>query len=104
MLLKMKNGGMLNITTDEDYSSGCETCDYGSCYTNYFDIELTTLKIHIESRQMYEYPLSEGAMMKVLLHNVERIKYMPEEEFSTWLIAELQQEVNCDLEYNIKKR
>lgn len=99
MLLKMVDGGVLNITQDKDYISGCETCDYGSCYINYFDIELTTMKIHIKSSQMFEYPLSEGHMMKVILQSVNEIQNMMEKEFANWLKESLAKEINCDLEY-----
>lgn len=101
MLLKMIDGGILDITEDRDYISGCETCDYGSRYTNYFDIKLTTIKIHIESSMMYEYPLSEGHMMKILLQNTNEIQHMKEGEFSSWLKEKLEKEVHCKLNYSI---
>jgi hypothetical protein len=99
MLLKLINGGILDITEDRDYVEGCHTCDYGSCYTNYFDIKLTTMQIHIESSQMYRFPLSEGHMMKVILPNVNIIQNMTEMEFSDWLKENLTNAVNCELKY-----
>ncbi|MBR8661181.1 hypothetical protein [Brevibacillus sp. NL20B1] len=85
MLLNMKNGGIKNIISDSWYSPGCETCDYGSNYINEFEIQLTTGVIKIEVDQMYEYALSDGYMMQLLLPNVEKIKGMDEAEFFDWL-------------------
>lgn len=102
MLLKMINGGIVNITEDKDYYPGCETCDYGSSYFNEFKIELTTINIKIKASQMYEYPLSDGHMMKIILPNVEAIQKMTEKEFSVWLKNELKQIDDVDkLEYTV---
>jgi hypothetical protein len=110
MLLKMIDGGILNIEEDQDYTSGCETCDYGSNYVNSFDIELTTIKIHIEASQMYEYVLSEGHMMKAILPNVDEIKEMTEIEFAKWLKEKLSEIIKEDslshtkIDYKVTKQ
>ena len=103
MLLELVDGGILNIENDIDFWSGCETCDYGSRYVNYFDLELSKIKIKIEASEMYEYPLSEGHMMKVILGNVDIIKKMTEQEFANWLKLELGKEVG-DLEYEVSDK
>jgi len=103
MLLKMINGGIKDITEDSDSQSGCPTCDYGSSYTRYFDIELTTIKIHIEASEMYDYPLSEGQMMKTILPNVNKIQAMTEVKFAEWLKINLEKEVDLELTYEINK-
>lgn len=94
MLVKMKNGGILNITSDKDYTHGCPTCDYGSCYVNYYDIKLTTINIHIEVSKMYGYLLSEGHMMETILPNLDKISQMEELEFAEWLKTNLEQIVS----------
>lgn len=101
MILKLIDGGIIDIREDKDYISGCPTCDYGSCYIDEFYIELTTLEIHIEVSQMYDYPLSEGQMMKILLPNSNLIQGMTEEEFSKWLEENIKKEVSCNIEYNV---
>jgi hypothetical protein len=103
MLLKMVDGGILNIKEDRDYTSGCETCDYGSSYVNYFDFELTTIEIHIEASQMYEYPLSEGDLMKIILPNVELIQKMTEIEFTEFLNCQLNNIIN-NVEIKVNKK
>lgn len=100
MLLELTNGGIVNITSDKDYMSGCDTCDYGSVYVNYFDVELTRVRIRIEASEMYDYPLSEQHMMNVMLRNVDRIKLMSEEEFTEWLEDSINKEnkkVSCEV-------
>ncbi|TPG77713.1 hypothetical protein EEL32_22555 [Brevibacillus laterosporus] len=85
MLLSMKDGRIINIASDSSYSPGCETCDYGSSYINEFSIQLTTGVINIEVDQMFEFALSDGYMMQLILPNVEKIKEMTEKEFCDWL-------------------
>ena len=61
---------MLNIKKviyNEDFTSGCETCDYGSSYVNEIEIILedeTNAKIKVD--RMYEYSLSESDYMKLI--------------------------------------
>jgi hypothetical protein len=45
---------------------------------------------------MYDYPLSEGFMMKLLLNNVDQVKEMIEREFVTWLENEINAEFEDD--------
>lgn len=104
MLLELKDGGILNIESDLEFWSGCDTCDYGSRYINYFDVELTNKIIKVEVDQMYEYAMSEGQMMKIILSNVDSIKLMTENEFIKWLKIELEKEVDEDIKYVILKK
>ena len=61
-MLKIKD-----VIYDYDYSPGCETCDYGSCYINYIDIIFEDdTKLSIKTEQMYEYMLSEYNYMQIL--------------------------------------
>lgn len=85
VLLKMVDGGILDVRSDLEYYEGCPTCNYGSSYINEYDIDLVTSHVHIEVSQMYEYLLSEGDMMKLLLSNVDEIKQMTESAFTDWL-------------------
>lgn len=94
LLVKMKNGGIVNIISDKNYTNGCPTCDYGSCYVNYYDIKLTTINIHIEVSKMFYYLLSEGDMMVTILPNLDKISQMEELEFAKWLKTNLEQIVN----------
>lgn len=90
MLLSLQDGGIVNIKSDVDSTSGCETCDYGSSYVNEFVIELTQKTIRIEVDQMYQHALSEGYMMQLLLPNAERIQAMTENEFAEWMAEKVE--------------
>ena len=89
LLLELVDGGIKEIYTDSEAYGGCETCDWGSQYINYFKVELTSGEINVEVNQMYEYELSEGYLMKLLLNNVDEIRKMTELEFYRWLEEEM---------------
>ena len=89
MLINMVDGGMVGYTDDTSSIAGCPTCDYGSEYINEIDITLTKYKIHAETNQMYDYALSEGTMMKLLLGEYNTIQAMTEKEFVDWLKTKL---------------
>ena len=89
LLIKMVDGGLVDYDDDSYSYGGCPTCNYGSSYITEIDMTLTKHKIHIETNKMYEYVLSEGDMMKLLLSNYEEITIMTEKEFVDWLKAKL---------------
>lgn len=104
MLLELIDGGIVNITSDTDFIPGnCSTCDFGASYVNQFTLSLKTREIHIEAEGNYEYPLSEGHMMKVILPNVDKIKTMTEDEFTKWIEIEIKNLV-CGIEFTVKIR
>lgn len=98
MLLKLVDGAILEIEADKDYTSGCETCDWGSQYVNEYTIYMETGTLYIEASQEYTYPLSEGYMMGLMLNNVEVIKAMTETAFRLWLEAKFKEDLGFDLD------
>ena len=101
MLIKMRDGGIVNYDDDSCYYEGCETCDYGSSYINDVDILLTKYAIHIRTSQMYEYVLSEGMMMKLFLTEYNLIQCMTEKEFVEWFKAKLTEITHNEFEESI---
>lgn len=92
-LLELKDGGIVSFDQDNwCQSSGCETCGYGSSYISELTISMTKHKIYIESDEMYEYGLSDGIVMKVILNNVNKIQEMTEMEFANWVIEQFDSE------------
>lgn len=89
ILMPMLDGGIVDYWDDEDYNPGCETCDYGSEYINDINVTLTKYKIHAVVNKEYEYALSSGDMMKMLLPAYDEIYNMTEYEFSTWFKCSL---------------
>jgi len=84
-LLPLIDGGIVKIETDSEYSPGCETCDYGSLYINDFNVLLSTGNIYVRAENMYEYALSEGYLMELILPNTDLIKGMTERGFFEWV-------------------
>ena len=101
MLIKMRDGGIINYTDDTECYAGCETCDYGSSYINNVDITLTKYAIHIRTSQMYEYVLSEGMMMKLFLSEYNAIQSMTEKEFIEWFKAKLTEITHNEFEESV---
>ena len=89
LLIKMVDGGLVNYEDDNYHYGGCPTCDYGSEYITEIDMTLTRHKISVRTNQMYDYVLSEGDMMKLLLSNYDAIQIMTEKEFADWLKTKL---------------
>jgi len=99
MLIELLDGGILEVKSDTWSKRGCSTCDYGSSYVNEFEIELTSGDAYIEIDNMYEYAMSEGSMMEIMLKNIEVIKTMNESDFVDWLKIKIEEEVEenyCD--------
>ena len=84
ILLKMTDGGMVGYEDDNEYHSGCETCDYGSQYITEIRIELTKFNVYVRTNQMYQYAISQGDMMRLFLRNSSEINEMTELEFCDW--------------------
>lgn len=94
-LIELKNGFVTNIVYDEDYSRGCETCDFGSSYINevtfIFDCGLRT---RIDIKNMYEYALNEGVLMKILLNNTSYFKDYYKKDFKKNMIELINENKN----------
>lgn len=84
VLLRLKDGAILDIWTDEHYHPGCPTCDYGSQYINEFKITLTKYIVQCKIAQECEYRFSSGDLMKAILPAVPQIMQMTEKEFTEW--------------------
>ena len=104
MILQLRDGGIVEFWQDNQYNAGpCDTCDYGTNYVNEVIITMVKIHIHIEVNNTFDYVLSEGIFMKILLSNVDKIKNMTEGEFSLWLEKELENETKCKkIQYTIK--
>lgn len=94
MLLKLTDGGIENIKTDEEYHPGCPTCDYGSQYINDVEVILTKHIVRASFNKMYGYLLSSGDLMQMILPNVDAIQKMTESEFIEWLRLSFTQKVD----------
>ena len=100
MIVKLKDGGIEEIWSDEEHYSGCPTCDYGSQYINNLRITLTKYVISARVNQMYEYRFSSGDMMKIILPNYEKILEMTEKEFAEWFRKAITEYKHKEIDYN----
>lgn len=96
-LIQLTNGAIVDITTEQEYSSGCETCDYGSCYTTDLKIIYKNKEADIiRDESMYEYGMSLSDIMKVILNYQEDIGELKEEEVAEFIKNKLENEHDCD--------
>ena len=97
MLLKLVDGGIENIRTDEYSSSGCETCDFGSQYVNEFQIILTKYEIKMSITKMYEYAITSQDTLDLFLPHIEEIIQMTEFEFVEWCKKWIYEKAGCKI-------
>lgn len=96
--IKFKDENYL-ISLDDDIEAydGCETCNYGSQYINYFSFNTTNYIVEVEFNQMYEFAVSVGDIIKIFAvelskftekefieYLTERIKHLGEEKTNKW--------------------
>ncbi|EJX2602104.1 hypothetical protein RZ897_014190 [Clostridioides difficile] len=97
VLIQLTNGAIVDIITEQEYSSGCETCDYGSCYTtDLMIIYKNKKKDIIRDESMYDYGMSLSSIMKVILNHQEDIEKLKEEEVAEFIKNKLENEHDCD--------
>lgn len=99
LILKLQDGGIVDIKDDMYHFDGCPTCDYGSEYITELDITFTQYKLHIEINNMYNFGVTQGDVMRIILKNVDKILNMTEFGFCEWLCNEFKK-LNLD---NFKK-
>lgn len=96
ILIPMVDCGIFDVDCKlEDYP-GCETCDYGSCYTNDFTIKMVHGDIRVLVDNMYDYAISQDYLMKLFLPNIDKIKLMKEKEFFNWIKEKVEKVVDAD--------
>lgn len=89
-ILTIKDSCIYNIEMDKDSIGGCPTCDYGSKYTNEITIELKYKTVRYKVSNMYEYYVTEGDVIYLILNNIGKIINMTEDEFIEWFHKSLE--------------
>lgn len=82
IILPLFDGGVTSVDYKTDDFPGCETCDYGSSYTDDFTVELTKYRMEVHIDNMYSHFISEGWLMRQLLSADHG---MTESQFVWWL-------------------
>lgn len=104
-ILKLKDGAIIDITSDSWKSDGCPTCDYGAEYITDLCVKTTDLSIEIEFKDECDY-VSTATILSVFLPNAEAISEMTERQFANWLIETLKDKVehrDCKIITSIKE-
>ena len=94
-ILKLKDGAITNIESDNWKMDGCPTCDFGAKYITELTVKTTSLSIKIEFANEYDY-VSVATILSVFLQNTNTITEMTERQFADWLIETLKSKVNRD--------
>ena len=97
-MIKLKDCEILDINMDEENYGGCPTCNYGSSYINEIEFWDGKRVIRFEVSQMYEYLMSVGDVLKIILNNIDVIAELNWEEFGNWFENEIKE---CEEVYDI---
>lgn len=104
ILIELKDSYIQSIETDKNNYGGCDTCDYGSSYINELNFRFKEEQLTVEVNEMYDYALSEGFLMTLMLNGAERIKQMTEKEFVRWFCTSVKNHVgSADVSVNYTK-
>lgn len=100
-IIKLKDGGIVDISSYENYVSGCPTCDYGAEYINELFLMLTSINIEIETVSGNGYILSLGNTIKLFAKDFSE---MTEFEFSDFLKKAIQDLSDTEIKYTVTER
>ena len=96
ILLKMQDGGIINIKHEMYSYGGCPTCGFGNYYSNEYTIELENsekINISVENENCYdkEYIFSVEDMMKIILWNVDEMSELYESDLERYLLDKIKE-------------
>lgn len=95
-LIELVDGAIVDIDTDQDYTSGCDTCDYGSSYETDINIYYRNRKRDlIRDVSMYSYGICMSDMIKLMINYQEDIKKLRECEVADFIVDRLENEYGC---------
>lgn len=96
VLLKMQDGGIINIKHEMYSYGGCPTCGFGRYFSDDYTIELENSKninISVDTEDCYdkEYIFSVEDMMKIILWNVDEMSELYESELERYLLDKIKE-------------
>lgn len=96
ILLKMQDGGIINIKHEMYSYGGCPTCGFGRYFSDDYTIELENSKninISVDTEDCYdkEYIFSVEDMMKIILWNVDEMSELYESELERYLLDKIKE-------------
>ena len=94
-LVKLIDGEILDVVYNQEYHSGCPTCDYGSEYINEWWVKMTNHVIHVRACNEYNYGISTSWIMRLFLQNLPEIKKMEQMELFDFIKSEVEEYVQA---------
>lgn len=84
MIVKLKDGYIRSIEHEKYRCGGCETCDYGSQYTNNITFYFSKFYADFDIIQEYTYLVSLSDIITLFTQNLGEIQNMTEVGFTRW--------------------
>ena len=100
-IIKLKDGGVLDIDSYDSHTSGCPTCDYGAEYINELYLTLATMNIEIETNSGNGYVLTTANTIKLFAKDFSE---MTEFEFSDFLKKAIQDLSDTEIKCTVTER
>ena len=100
-ILKLRDVNLIDIKTDCDNFSGCETCGYGSYFCDslefYFD---NNRRVEIEVIEDFasESSFSYGNLMSIFTNNCKEIEELYFDEFKDYIVRKIKEIVDPDVD------
>ena len=87
-IIKLDDGGLVDIMTGQQYNPGCPTCDYGSDYIDNITMYFSKYKFSLETHKMYDYAMNTATIIKIIAN---RPKVLTERMFIDYFIDSLKE-------------
>lgn len=89
-VIHLADADVILTGTEECYSPGCETCDYGSEYGWVYKLSTAdgSSSFTVSATQDYFSPISEGDFMLFILGNIDKIEKLTFAEFEDLMSTE----------------
>lgn len=97
-IIVMKDGGIIKIDSDNSYTRGCPTCDYGAEYCNTLWLDLVNFNITVRTRNSCDYDLSIAKVIKLFAYDFSN---MTECEFAKYLNEKICEMCDGEIKFDI---
>lgn len=97
-IIKLKDGGVVKVDSDNSYIRGCPTCDYGAEYCNTLWLDLVNINITIWTKNSNDYDLSLAKVIKLFAYDFSN---MTELEFAKYLNENVCEMCDGEIEFKI---
>lgn len=100
-IIKLKDGGVVKVDSDNSYVRGCPTCDYGAEYCNTLWLDLVNINITVRTKNSCDYDLSIAKVIKLFAYDFSN---MTEFEFAKYLNSKICEMCNGEIRFNVTNK